>query len=145
MLDLALCSRNGPVNLKDMAGRQDISADYLEQLLRKLRKAGLVKSIRGPRGGFLLARPPEEIPIWEIVGALEEQVAPVYCVDEAVGHVSSGKVCERMSGCATHLLWAGLARHMRAYLESKTLRDLANDAVRICSDATPGNQIMFFI
>ena len=145
MLDLALCSRGSPVRLKDMAARQDISIDYLEQLLRKLRKAGLVRSVRGPRGGFHLARSPEEIPVWEIVDALEEEVAPVYCVDKVVGRKSRRKPCQRMSDCATHLLWTGLARQMRAYLEAKTLQDLADDAVRICDKATPGSPVMFFI
>jgi Rrf2 family protein len=145
MLDLALCSQEKPVNLKDMAARQDVSADYLEQLLRKLRKAGLVRSIRGPRGGFLLARAPGEIVIWDIVNALEDEMAPVYCVDEVIGRKSRRKPCDRMSDCATHLLWAGLARQMRAFLESRTLQDLAGDAVSICSTATRGSPLMFSI
>ena len=145
MLDLALCGRNGPVNLKSMASRQDISADYLEQLLRKLRKAGLVSSVRGPRGGFLLARPPEKVLIWDIVEALEDQIAPVYCVDDVVGRTSTHEPCQRKSACATHLFWAGLARQLRSFLQSKTLKELAMDSERICRDATPGSPLIFHI
>ena len=145
MLDLALCAKEVPVSLKKMASRQDISADYLEQLLRKLRKAGLVRSIRGPRGGFMLARPPESVEIWDIVSVLEDYIAPVHCVDKVIGRKSRQKSCQRMSGCATHLFWAGLARQLKAYFKSKTLQDLASDAVTICRDATPGEPINFEI
>ncbi len=145
MLDLALCGSNGPVSLREMASRQDISADYLEQLLRRLRKAGLVRSVRGPRGGFLLASDPAQIRLWDIVSALEDRIAPVACVDNVVGHKSCEEPCQRISSCATHVFWGGLARQIRAFFESKTLQDLALDAKRLCREAKPGAPLPFEI
>ena len=141
MLDLTLAARETPVNLREIASRQEISADYLEQLLRKLRKAGLVRSIRGPRGGFVLARRACEITVWDIVAALEQDVAPVRCVNEEVGREPPEQICHRVSGCATHLFWGGLARCVRSFLENKT----ADDATRICDTAVSGKPVMFYI
>jgi len=145
MLDLALFSRGGPVNLKEIASRQQISSDYLEQLLRKLRQAGLVRSVRGPHGGFLLARPPEAIAVWSIVACLEQDIAPVFCVDAELLGRPVKKRCPRLSGCATHLLWSDLAVRMKTFLEGKTLKDLSDDANRICERALPGRPLMFNI
>jgi Rrf2 family iron-sulfur cluster assembly transcriptional regulator len=145
MLDMALFGAGGPVGLKEIAARQDISMDYLEQLLRRLRKAGLVRSIRGPRGGFVLAKPAEEIPLWDVISALEDEIAPVFCVDEIVPGKPSRKRCSRTSGCATHLIWVGLARQMRSYLESKTLRDIADMSTQMCNASSPGKPVMFHI
>lgn len=145
MLDIALYGANGPVNLREIASRQDISIDYLEQLLRKLRKAGLVRSVRGPRGGFLLARPPEQVKLWDVLAALEQEMAPVFCVDEMVLGTPSRKRCSRVSGCATHIIWLGLARQVRSYLESKTLRDIMDGMAQLCKESAPGQPVMFQI
>lgn len=145
MLDIALCGGPSPVSLKKMASRQDISADYLEQLLRRLRKAGLVTSVRGPRGGFRLGRSPDQILIWDIVSTLEDPLAPVVCVDSVMGQGDGEAPCQRMSGCATHYMWEGLARTIRAFLESKTLQDLADDAERICRETNRGEAISYSI
>jgi Rrf2 family iron-sulfur cluster assembly transcriptional regulator len=145
MLDLAMSGSKAPVSLKDIAARQDISMDYLEQLLRKLRKAGLVRSVRGPRGGFLLARTPKEICLWEVVSALEQEVTPVRCVDEEITGRSVRKRCERLSGCATHVIWLGLARQTKTYLQGRTLQDVLEVAQSLCEDAVRGEPVMFHI
>ncbi len=142
---MAMAGSTVPVNLKEIAARQDISADYLEQLLRKLRKASLVRSVRGPRGGFLLARPPREISLWAIVSALEQDVTPVRCVDEEILGGRRRKRCPRLSGCATHVAWLGLARQTKAYLQSKTLQDLLECAQRLCEEVVRGETVMFHI
>ena len=67
MMDIALYGAEGPVNLKEISIRQEISVDYLEQLLRRLRTAGLVRSVRGPHGGFVLSKPSESLHVWEII------------------------------------------------------------------------------
>ena len=132
MLELALSGRQGPVSLAQISKRQQISLDYLEQLLRRLRKAGLVRSVRGPRGGFVLTRPAARITLWEVVAALEDHVAPVYCVDDLMlGRSSKKKRCRRVKECATHLLWAGMARQVRAFLEAHTLQDLTDTSSRL--------------
>ncbi len=145
MLDLALFGKAGPVNLKEIASRQQISIDYLEQLLRKLRQGGLVHSVRGPHGGFVLARSPEQIPVWDIVACLEQEIAPAFCVDAELLGRPAKKKCPRMSGCATHLLWLDLAVQTRKLLEARTLKDLADDARTICDRAVPGQPLMFDI
>lgn len=145
MFDLAMSGAAGPVSLKEIASRQEISMDYLEQLLRKLRKASLVKSLRGPHGGFLLARAPRDINLWEIVNALEQDVTPVRCVDEEVAGRTTRKRCHRLSGCATHIIWLGLAKQTKAYLESRTLQDMVDFAKSLCDEATQGKSAMFHI
>ncbi len=132
MLELALNGQNGPISLKAISERQQISLDYLEQLLRRLRKAGLVRSIRGPRGGFVLARAPADLSLWDIVVALEHEVAPVHCVDDIVldrplrkGH------CRKMKECAAHQLWADMARLVRGFLQSHSLQQLADSSRRL--------------
>ena len=93
LAELAGYPRNQAVSLKEIAGRQGISLHYLEQLFRKLRKAGLVKSARGPHGGFFLARPARDIPVWEIVVCLEQEAAPVQCVDDLTGKRRDHAAC----------------------------------------------------
>ena len=145
MMDIALFGANGPVNLKEISERQDISGDYLEQLLRRLRAGGLVRSVRGPHGGFLLAKPPEKIHLWDIIVALEQEIAPVYCVEEELLARAPKKRCPRVSGCATHILWLGLAREVRSYLEARTLRDMLEAGEQVCEVSVPGEPIMFQI
>jgi Rrf2 family transcriptional regulator, cysteine metabolism repressor len=145
ILDIALFAGDGPVNLRKMSERQNISTDYLEQLLRKLRNAGLVRSIRGPKGGFMLAKEAEDITIWEIVNAVEQEVLPVHCVDAVVGNRAPKKKCARVKGCATHRLWAGLAREMRNYLEGINLKDLVEDSKALGDQFLTEEQPMFYI
>ena len=145
MMDIALYGAEGPVNLKDISARQEISVDYLEQLLRRLRTAGLVRSVRGPHGGFALAKSAEQLHVWEILAALEPDIAPVFCVDEKLLARTPKKRCPRMSRCATHVLWLGLAEQMRAYLSSKSLRELIETSARMCNESAPGEPVMFQI
>lgn len=145
MVDLAATGGAEPVSLKDISKRQGISVDYLEQLLRRLRKAGLVRSVRGPRGGFLLAREPGQITLWEILVALERDITPVYCVDEEVLLRPGRKSCGRAGECPTHALWAGLARQMRVFLEANTLQDLAGSTIKVHGQSADGKPVMFHI
>ena len=82
MLELAMQAGNGPVPLRDLASKQEISAKYLEQLLIPLKGAGLVKSVRGARGGYMLATSPEKVNLYDIVRSLEGPLAPVECVQD---------------------------------------------------------------
>lgn len=145
MVDLATVGGEAPVSLKDISKRQSISVDYLEQLLRRLRKAGLVRSVRGPHGGFLLAREPGQITLWEILVALERDITPVYCVDEEVLLRGGRKTCARAADCPTHALWAGLARQMRVFLEANTLQDLVGSSLKIHGQSVDGKPVMFHI
>jgi len=117
MVDLALHYGEGPVLLKDIAKRQQISERYLEHLMISLRVAGLANSMRGARGGFTLAKPPSQIKLSEIVQTVEGSLALVECVDDP-------NVCSRVDHCVTRDVWAEIKRAMDGVLESTTLEDL---------------------
>ncbi len=117
MLELAMNSGKGPVPLHDLASRQEISAKYLEQLLIPLKGAGLVKSIRGARGGYMLAHDPARINLYDIVRSLEGPLAPVECVEDAA-------YCDRVGGCTVHLVWGEMGKILVDYLTSLTLAEL---------------------
>ena len=117
LLDVALHQGDNPVQLKDIAGRQQISLSYLEHLVAPLVAAGILRSVRGARGGVSLARPAEKIPIIDVVRALEGSLAPVECVDDAAQ-------CPRSESCVTRDIWIETMRAMEAVLESMTLADL---------------------
>jgi Rrf2 family iron-sulfur cluster assembly transcriptional regulator len=116
MLDLAFHSQKHPVTLTDIATRQTISLSYLEQLFARLRKAGMVKGVRGPGGGYTLSRAAREINIAEIIEAVDEPVDSTKC-----GGKSN---CHNNQPCITHDLWMGLSEQIRAYLKEITLGQL---------------------
>ncbi|TET43441.1 Rrf2 family transcriptional regulator [Candidatus Aerophobetes bacterium] len=117
MLDLALNSSEGPVLLREIAKRQEVSEKYLEHSITTLRKAGLVRSIRGARGGYVLAKSPSQIRLSEIMEVLEGSMAPVECVDDP-------QVCQRAQLCVTRDIWAKMKEAIDNILESITLQDM---------------------
>jgi len=118
MIDLALRSGDGPVTLAGISERQKISLSYLEQLFGKLRRYSLVDSVRGPGGGYCLARPGSTITVADIVRAVDEQLDATQC---------GGKEnCRDEERCMTHELWTTLNAKMYEYLTSVTLSDLVN-------------------
>jgi len=117
MLDLALNFGGDPVLIKDISSRQEISKGYLEQLFIPLRVAGLVRGIRGSRGGFMLSRPPKEIRLSEIIQATEGSIAPVACVDEP-------RLCRKSGECITRDVWVEMKSACDHVLEALTLQDL---------------------
>ncbi len=117
LLDLARYYNQGPVQLGDIAKRQNISLKYLEQIIIPLKKAQYVESVRGPKGGHMLARAPELITVGEIVALLEEGTNLVDCIEHA-------ERCERSRDCPTRLIWQSAARAMFDKLKAITLADL---------------------
>ena len=117
MLDVALHAEEGPVHLKDVAQRQQLSRKYLEHITSRLKAAGLLRSVRGTRAHTSLARPPSEIKLREIFQVLEGPVTPVECVD-------SPERCPRSSACATRDIWMEMGQLLGGFLESMTLEDL---------------------
>lgn len=121
MLDVALNSRNFPTPLADISLRQGITVSNLEQLFSKLRRTGLVRSVRGPGGGYFLAKPPQQITIADILRAVEEPLAPeaksVNCPQED----STG---QRIDDLLITVLWSRLTDQIRQILESVTVADL---------------------
>jgi Rrf2 family transcriptional regulator, iron-sulfur cluster assembly transcription factor len=121
MLDLAEHYHDGPLHLTTVARQQGISVKYLEQIIIPLKKADYVKSVRGPKGGHILARPPEEITVGEIVALLEDGARLAECSDNPL-------VCARSHNCATRHIWLEAAQAMFDKLESITLADVVNRA-----------------
>ncbi|MEO5365298.1 MAG: Rrf2 family transcriptional regulator [Magnetococcus sp. WYHC-3] len=117
MLDLAARPDGAPVTLGDIAARQDISLAFLEQLFVKLRRGGLVRSHRGPAGGYVLALAPERISVGDIIRAVEEPIQMTCGSDGREG-------CAKPNRCTTHELWARLGRYIHGYLDSITLGGL---------------------
>ena len=119
MLDLAMNNTGEPVRLKDVAKRQEISEKYLEQIISILNKAGLVKSVRGPAGGYSLKRKPEEYTVGMILRLTEGSLAPVDCVED-------GTDCGRADQCVTVLLWKKLNDAINGVVDNITLADLVD-------------------
>ncbi len=124
MVDLARHSNGQPVSLAEIAEREEISLSYLEQLFAKLRRSGLVKSVRGPGGGYLLAHDRDETPIADIIAAVDEPIHAVRCAPgDAIGCRSD------RSRCLTHDLWEELSNQIRFYLRSVSLGDVCEKRV----------------
>lgn len=121
MVDIASRFNKGTTSIMDISKKEGISVSYLEQLLNKLRRKGLVRSIRGPKGGYVLSRPPADITVLDVVKTLETEMAPVYCITP---DKSRKNICSRQKNCVTKLVWAKLAQVIDDCLESMTLEDL---------------------
>ena len=115
MFDVAIHQHRGPVCLSDISQRQGISLSYLEQLFSRIRRAGLVKSTRGPGGGYHLASAASEIAIADIITAVDESVDATRC--------GGGEGCDNHQRCLTHDLWEGLSDQIHVFLSGITLED----------------------
>lgn len=126
----------GPIAVHSIAERQDLSDRYLEQLMVPLKKAGLVKSIRGAQGGYILARAPKDISVGDVVRALEGPIAPVDCVAEEFADE-----CARSEECVTRVVWVKMRDAIANALDSFSLEDLVAEAKRL-KEKKPG---MYYI
>ena len=125
MYELALNSGEGPMPLKEVAQRQQLSETYLEQLIAHLKKAGLVRSIRGAQGGYELIRKPEEISVGEIIRTLEGPLAPSECV------MDNEPECTKAENCVTRLIWEKIMEGINNVVDSITLNDMVNDYYKL--------------
>jgi Rrf2 family iron-sulfur cluster assembly transcriptional regulator len=116
MLDLALRGGKHPVTLAGISERQDISLSYLEQLFSRLRRHELVESVRGPGGGYYLARPLEQVTVADIIRAVDEPIDATQC--------GGNENCHHEHRCLTHDLWTGLNAHIYSYLDNVSLASL---------------------
>lgn len=116
ILDIAIHANNGPISLSDISERQHISLSYLEQLFAKLRRHGLVQSVRGPGGGYRLGLPSNEISIDMVIAAVNENIAVTKCL----GHGN----CQGGAECLTHSLWDQLSQRIENFLKEITLAEL---------------------
>ena len=138
MLDLALLSTQSskPVTLAQIAERQQISLSYLEQLFAKLRKAGVVDSIRGPGGGYMIPKPLTLVMLADIVGAVDEVVDVTRCGmgDDPHGPVNGGG-CVHGKKCNAHDLWSALGTHIESFLRRVSLQMVMDNDFEITQDA----------
>lgn len=126
MLELALNYGQGPLPVKAISKRQGVSVAYLEQLLTKLRREGLIESVRGPGGGYILSKAPSETSIGEIIWVLEGPIALADCL-----LYPSPMECERMDNCLSRLLWKKLQEKIEEVLNETSLQDLCNQEIGI--------------
>ena len=117
MIDLAQYSDEGPVRINDVAKRQDISVKYLEQLIIPLKKANYIKSVRGPKGGHLLAKPKDRITVGEIVRLLENETSLAPCIENP-------DKCYRSKSCVSRVIWKKASKAAYDSLDSITLSEL---------------------
>lgn len=127
VLDLAINGKNEAVALSQVAERQDISISYLEQLIAKLKKAGIVNSIRGAQGGYILAKKPEEISVGDILRALEGDLNPVDCA-EIMGKGSS---CTGADLCVTKYVWMRISDSINNTVDTMMLSELIKESEKI--------------
>jgi len=122
MVDLNKQQGDGPVTLAAISERQFISLSYLEQLFRRLREAGLVSSIRGPGGGYVLARAAADISVADVIRAVNEPVRTTMCENGVRG-------CHRGNRCDTHQLWEALGQHIYRFLDAVSLQQVCDKQV----------------
>ncbi len=132
LADLALQPDRGLTSLAEISKRQSISLPYLEQLFVKLRRAGLVESVRGPGGGYRLARPASEIRVSDVLGAVDETVSALH-----TGAGASGGASGSRAQSMTNRLWEGLSAHVYVFLHQTRLSDVVNNDLTPCP-AVPG-------
>lgn len=121
MLDIAMNNTGDWISLKDISRRQGISVKYLEQIVTALTRAGLLRSSRGPMGGYMLVKNPSQYTVGSILRVVEGDLAPVACLEDAENQ------CPRKAICPTLPFWEGLSKVINDYLDSKTLQDLADE------------------
>ena len=123
----------GPIPLKQVAEDQALSEPYLEQLIGELRKAGLVRSVRGAQGGYLLGRTPDEITIGDIIRVLEGPIQPADCVVD--GDEDPSDLCDQAQKCVTRLIWERVQKSITTVLDGMSLADMLTEASEIDGDA----------
>ncbi len=132
VLDLAVHTKDEAVALSQVAERQGISINYLEQLIAKLKKSGIVLGIRGAQGGYLLARPAEEISIGEILRALEGDLNPVDCSEVT----NSDNPCSQSDSCVTKYVWKRISDSINDAVDGIMLSELVSESKKVQADAS---------
>lgn len=145
LFDMAFHAGTLSVQVKDISRRQDISQRYLEQIFQDLKKAGLLRSKRGPQGGYSLARPPAQITLLDIVSVTEGGLSLIDCAGEGESTKGNCTPCDRMNQCATQSVWAEAGRHLEAYFASVTLKDVCDKARSLGLERELDHRFMYFI
>ena len=128
LIDLASNHEDGYISLKDIAERQDISKKYLEQIVPMLNKSGILRTNRGNKGGYMLAKAPNELTVGDVLRATEGNLAPVSCLEY------EPNTCSRCEDCATLYIWEGLYKAVNEYLDNITIQDIIDRAINLNGD-----------
>ncbi|HME42915.1 MAG TPA: Rrf2 family transcriptional regulator [Syntrophorhabdales bacterium] len=142
LFDIAYHSGGLSTQVKDISARQGISPRYIEQIFQKLKRAGIVKSIRGPSGGYYLARTPEEIKIGDIIRATEGTLDLVFCLSH---DKTAKKSCDRAVHCVARDVWQEASGRLMEYFDSVTLQDLCKQAQRKGIERVIDKHLMYYI
>ena len=146
MFDMAYHAGTLPAQIKDISRRQEISPRYLEQIFQDLKRAGLLKSRRGPQGGYSLAKPADEITVEDIVLAAEGELLLVNCVKGLRKNADVTEVtCEHGAHCITQPLWSEASRLLGEYFQSITLKTLCEQAKELGLEKELDHRFMYFI
>jgi Rrf2 family transcriptional regulator, iron-sulfur cluster assembly transcription factor len=140
IFDIAYHSEGLDTQVRDISRRQGISARYIEQIFQKLKKGKIINSKRGPKGGYFLAKKPEEITVGEIIQITERGLDPVFCVND-----HSKKTCERKNECVTRMIWSEAGRRLKDYFDSVTIKDLCGMAKKIGIEREIDQKYMYHI
>ena len=142
LFDMAYHSGTLPSQIKDISRRQSISPRYLEQIFQDLKKAGLIKSRRGPQGGYFLAKKPEQITVREVILATEGELHVVACNREKK---LAKDICEFDNKCVTQKIWREADNRLSQYFGSVTLKDLCNEGKDMGLEKELDHRFMYFI
>lgn len=141
LFDIAYHSAGQSTQVKDISARQAISPRYIEQIFQKLKRAGIIKSVRGPSGGYYLARNPEEIRVGDVIRATEGNIDLVFCLNAR----KAGRHCDRAEQCIVRGIWGEASKRLMDYFDSLTLQDLCKEAQERGVERVIDKHLMYYI
>lgn len=144
IFDIAYHASGLPTQIKEISKRQGVTPRYLEQIFQRLKEAGLVKSIRGPKGGYYLAREPEKISVADVILAVEETIDPVFCVSNS-SRRRNKKKCPREKNCVARLIWQEAGKLLHQYFSSVSIAKMCQMAQEMGIEKQLDHRFMYFI
>lgn len=143
IFDIAYHSGGLPTQIKEISKRQGVTPRYLEQIFQKLKVAGLIKSIRGPKGGYYLAREPEKISVADVIRAVEETIDPVLCARRS--KAKNKKKCRREKNCVARVIWQEASKLLHQYFSSVSIAQICQRAQEMGIEKQLDHRFMYFI
>jgi Rrf2 family protein len=141
IFDIAYHSEGLETQVNDISRRQEISPRYIEQIFQKLKKAGIIGSKRGPKGGYFLVKKPEEITVGQIIRVTEGDIDPVLCLDPE----DPDQPCGRSKECVTRIIWNEAGNRLKEYFDSVTIRNLCENAQEMGIKKEMRGRLMYYI
>jgi Rrf2 family protein len=141
IFDIAYHSEGLETQVNDISRRQEISPRYIEQIFQKLKKAGIIGSKRGPKGGYFLVKKPQEITVGEIIRVTEGDIDPVLCLDPE----DPDQPCGRSKECVTRIIWNEAGNRLKEYFDSVTIRNLCENAQEMGIKKEMRGRLMYYI